>query len=89
LDDPLPKTRLTDPFVPFTRTAFETQRFNWVESLMAPIVVFNELKAGGQLGAVAQLAEESRAVASKSIQGAYRLTQTSKKVINRKIKGPN
>jgi hypothetical protein len=56
---------------------------------MAPIVVFNELKAGGQLGAVAQLAEESRTVASKSIQGAYKLTQTSQKVINRKIKGPN
>jgi hypothetical protein len=34
---------------------------------MAPIVVFKELKEGGQLGAAAQLVDESRTVASKSI----------------------
>jgi hypothetical protein len=40
---------------------------------MAPIVVFNELNAGGQLGSASQLEEDSKTVASKSIQGAYKL----------------
>jgi hypothetical protein len=67
-----------------TSTALETQRFNCVESLIAPTVVFKELKALGQLGAEAQLALDKRTVASKSIQGAYKLLWISTKVINRK-----
>ncbi|MFM1846078.1 MAG: hypothetical protein RIS19_551, partial [Actinomycetota bacterium] len=55
-----------------------------VESLIAPIVVFRELNAAGQLGAVVQPALDRRSVASMSIQGAYKLQVPGRKVINRK-----
>jgi hypothetical protein len=55
-----------------------------VESLIAPIVVFKELNAAGQLGAVAQPALDRRSVASMSIQGAYKLQAPARRVINRK-----
>jgi hypothetical protein len=55
-----------------------------VESLIAPIVVFRELNAAGQLGAVAQPALAKRTVESRSIQGAYKLQAPARRVINRK-----
>jgi hypothetical protein len=71
------------------KEALETHRFSRLESLIAPIVVFTTLKAGGQLGAEAKLAVESRRLARMSIQGSYKVHRNSMKVMNIKIKGPN
>jgi hypothetical protein len=66
----VPKIKLTEPFEPLINIASAAQSVSCAELLIAPMVVFTEVNAGGQLGALTHADPDNSREAKSSIQRA-------------------